>query len=401
MTRTLILALSLVCLAGCGVSDTVREIFSVDKDNTEPPAPLVQFTQRVNVIELWSESSGSGTGDQYLNLAPVVANQRVFIVDSDGQVRCMDAVNGRTLWTRKLKQGSGFKFWASDEAERITGGPGYGEDTVMVGTSEGRVIAINSENGQELWSARVSSEVLSAPQKSANIVIVRTLDGKIFALDGDDGKRLWVYDRSVPALTLRGTSTPVIYQGIVIAGFDGGRLAALELETGRVLWEARISTGAGSTELEQMVDLDSTPLVYNGIIYVATYQGSVAAVQLESGRIVWTRDVSSYAGISADDNNIYVTDEDSHLWAFERYTGTSVWKQEKLHARGATAPAAIGNYLVVGDVEGYLHWIDKESGNFVARTRLAKDRIIVQPVNVGKVLYAYCSDGRLAAYTYR
>ena len=150
-----------------------------------------------------------------------------------------------------------------------------------------------------------------------------------------------------------------------------------------------------------MIDIDSTPVVINGIIYVSTYQGDLVALQLESGREIWRRNVSSYAGFSVDENNIYLTDEESELWAFDRYSGNSVWKQEKLHARQATATTIIKKYLVVGDYAGYLHWVNKDSGNFVARTRLCKDRIIVRPEVVGKFLYAYCSDGQLAAYTYR
>lgn len=390
-------------LSGCAMTEKVSGWLKVDKDNAQPPAPLVEFRQKLNVIELWRESTGKGTSEQYLQLSPIVANQKLFIVDINGNIKSMDATNGEILWSKKLKDhvGSKLKFWSNDEGETITGGPGYGENTILVGTSEGNVIAIDSDTGKEIWTARVTSEVLSAPQKDKNIVIVRTLDGTIFALDGDDGRRIWTYASTVPTLTLRGTSTPVIFEDVVIAGFDGGRLAALDLQTSRTLWEVPITTSRGSTPLEQMVDLDSTPIVYNGVVYVATYQGNVAAVQLETGRIIWTRDVSSYAGISVDEDNVYVTDEESHIWAFERFSGNSVWKQDKLQARGVTATTSIGDYLVVGDFEGYLHWISKDSGNFVARTRLCKERIIANPLVVGKFLYAYCSNGQLAAYTYR
>lgn len=399
-----ILCLLLLCiLSGCGMTEKFAELIKSDEDNAEPPAPLVEFRQRLNVIELWSEKTGKGTDEQYLQLTPVIANQRLYIVDINGNIKAMDATNGQTIWSKKMKNKVAGKlnFWANEDNERITGGPGYGEKTLLIGTSEGQVIAISSDSGDEIWRTKVTSEVLSAPQKQNNIVIARTLDGKVFALNGDNGRRLWIYDRTVPTLTLRGTSTPVIYENIVIAGFDGGRLATLDLQTGRLLWEIRITTSRGSTPLEKMVDIDSTPIVINGIIYVVTYQGNLTALQLDTGRILWTREVSSYAGISADEDNIYVTDEDSHLWAFERFTGNSVWKQDKLHARGVTASETIGDYLVVGDFEGYLHWIDKKTGKFVARNRLSKNRILAKPIVVGKFLYAYCSDGKLAAYTYR
>ena len=397
--------LCLCLLTACSdVKDTLYGWVQNDDDNADPPAPLVEFRQGINVIQIWSRKTGIGTDEQYLTLAPIVANQRLFIADINGDIKSLDATNGQVRWSKKLfgNIASKFSFWKETDSEHITGGPGYGENTILVGTSEGNIFAFSSESGEEIWRTKVSSEILSTPQKQNNVVIARTLDGKVVALEGDNGRRLWIDDsRSVPTLTLRGTSTPVIFQGLVIAGFDGGRLAAMDLQTGRLLWEIRITTPAGSTELEQIVDLDSTPVVINGFIYVASYQGSIASVRLETGQIQWSRDISSYAGFSVDDDNIYVTDEESNIWALDRFSGNSVWKLEKLHARGVTAPELIGDYLVVGDVEGYLHWIDKRNGDFVARTRLSDERIISKPIAVGKFLYAYCSNGELAAYTYR
>jgi len=403
MMYRIFLLLVLVMLSACGTMDKITNYLRTDQDNTEPPTPLVEFKQGLNVIKLWSENTGSGTRKQYLQLAPIIANQKLYVVDINGDIECLDATNGESQWSRNLHYSlpSKLKFWSNADTETITGGPGYGENTIFIGTSKGQVIAYGADRGEELWRAQVTSEVLSPPQEQNNIVIVRTLDGKIFALDGKNGKPLWNYDRTVPNLTLRGTSTPVIYDNIVIAGSDSGHLAALELKTGKVLWEAPITAPRGTTDLERMVDIDSTPVVVNGIIYVATYRGDVVAIQMESGREMWRRELSTYAGFSADDNNIYITDENSHLLALERYSGNSVWKQEKLHARGATAPAVIGNYIVVGDLEGYVHWLNKETGDFVARSRIAKERIIAKPLVVGKFIYVYCSDGTLAAYTYR
>lgn len=395
--------LLLCVLSGCTMTQKISRWMKFDKDNAEPPAPLVEFRQILNVINVWSENTGSGTEKQYLHLGPAIGNQKLYIVDVNGNLESMDATNGELLWSKEIKINlpSKYKFWSDKETEEITGGPGFGEDTVMIGTSEGRVIAFSASNGNQLWQAQLTSEILSAPQIHNNIVIVRTLDGKIFALDGNNGRRLWIYDRSVPSLTLRGTSNPVITDQTVIAGFDGGKLAALELKTGKLLWEVSVSESRGSTDLERMVDIDSTPIVINGIVYVSTYQGDLVALQLESGREMWRRNVSSYAGFSVDENNIYVTDEESNIWAFDRYSGNSVWKQEKLHARQVTGTSLLDKYVVVGDLEGYLHWLDKGSGNFVARNKPCKDRIIAKPLVVGKFLYAYCSDGKLTAYTYR
>lgn len=380
-------ALAFLTLAGCGTTDKISGFFTGGKDNSEPPAPLIEFQTRLNVLELWSGNVG-GPDEEYLKLTPAVANQRVFVTDSTGDLRALDATNGGEVWN-------------TDIDEPITGGPGVGENTVLLGTGEGDVISVSADTGKEQWRSSVSSEVLSPPLRAENTVIARTNDGKVFGIDAEKGKRLWIYDRTVPALTLRGTSAPVIFSGIVIAGFDAGRLAALDLHTGRLLWEATIAAARGRSELERMVDIDSDPVVVDGIIYVVSLQGQLAAVQGDSGRILWSRDVSSHAGFSVDERNIYLTDDESHIRAFDRYTGSTVWANEKLHARQATGPASIGGYVVAGDLEGFLHWIDKETGEFVARISLCSRRIIVQPLVVGKVLYAYCSDGNLAAYTFR
>ena len=399
MLTRLLLCVALVLLTGCTVMDKAKDWFSSGEETNDPPAPLTEFTQRLKVIELWSEGTGGGTDERYLKLAPIVVNQRLYTADFDGKLLALDATNGSKLWSENVAEKKGFR--SRDDGSRVTGGPGYGENTILLGTNKGNVLALSADTGKELWNTTVSSEVLAAPRRAEDTVVVRTIDGKLFGLDADNGRRLWVYERSVPTLTLRGTSAPVIYDNIVIAGFDEGRLIAVELRTGKLIWEVRISTARGSSELDRMVDIDSDPVVVDGVIYVATYQGHMAAVQLENGRIIWNRDLSSYAGFSVDKNNVYVTDDNSHVLAFDRFSGTPLWEQKKLHARRITAPAVIGNYLVVGDFAGYLHWMSKDTGNFVARNLVSKDPIIATPLVVGKFLYAFCSDGELAAYTYR
>ena len=403
--RYITLLILAIILSGCAATERVTDYFKGGSDNAELPNPLVEFRPLINVIELWKKNNGIGTDEQYLKLAPVIVDQRLYVVDSAGRIGAMDATNGKRLWQKKISASEsidGKSGWLRGGGDiHITGGPGYGENTLMVGSLEGEVISLSAENGSELWRTRVSSEVLSAPQRASDIVIVRTIDGKVFGIDGDKGRRLWIYDRSVPPLTLRGTSTPAIDSGIVVAGFDGGKMAALDMRTGKLLWETSISAARGRSELERMVDIDSEPMIVDGTVYIATFQGHVAAVQLETGRILWSSDLSSYAGFSADEQNIYVSDEDSHVWALDRFSGTVLWEQDSLHARAATAPAAIGDQIVVGDLEGYLHWINKKNGEFTARKRLCKEPVIAKPIVVGKIAYAYCSDGRLAAYTYR
>ena len=382
----LILLAGVNLLAGCGFTDTVRGYFG-GEDNAAPPTPLVAFTPRATVIPLWTEDVGKGADELFIKLKPALLGRYIFTADARGNIAALDAANGETVWEK-------------DTELPITGGPGADETLLIIGTGEGQVIAFSVETGAELWRARVSSEILSPPREAAGVVIVRTIDGKLFALDAGSGRRLWLYDRGVPALTLRGTGAPVIADQRVIAGFDGGQLAALELKTGRLLWEQRVAVARGRSELERMVDIDSAPLVIGDFIYVATFQANVSALALDSGQIFWQRDISAHAELAADNDYLYVTDEKSHILALDRFSGESVWAQERLAARGVTGPALSGNKLVVGDREGYLHWLDKASGQFSARNRISQAPILTQAVAMRDTIYAYVSDGALSAFNY-
>jgi len=375
--RLLAAALTAALLPGCG-------LLKLEADNTEPPTPLVELEPRVQVETLWSRSGGSGTANQDVELVPAVEAGRVYVAGRRGDVSAFDIEGGRPVWE-------------TDTDAPIAGGPGVGDALVLVGTSEGNVLALDEETGELRWQAQVSSEVMAAPQARAGVAVARTVDGRLFGLNSDTGQRLWTYDRGVPVLTLRGTAAPVIDRDIVLNGFDGGRLVALALQNGKPLWDTRVTVPRGRSELERMVDMDSAPVVVDEAVYVASYQGSVASIDLFSGRVLWQRDMSSHAGLAVDAQNVYVTDEQDHVWALDRYTSASVWRQTKLQARGVTAPAVIGDYLVVGDKEGYLHWLDRQDGQFVARTRVDSAGISAVPVVVGDTVYIYGNSGTLAA----
>lgn len=386
MLRASLLLAGVSLLAGCGLTDTVRGYFG-GEDNAAQPTPLVDFTSRATVIPLWTEDVGKGADELFIKLKPALLGRYIFTADARGNIAALDAASGETVWEK-------------DTELPVTGGPGADETLLSIGTGEGEVIAFSVETGAELWRARVSSEILSPPREAAGVVIVRTIDGKLFALDARSGRRLWLYDRGVPALTLRGTGAPVIADQLVIAGFDGGQLAALELKTGRLVWEQRVAVARGRSELERMVDIDSAPLVIGDFIYVATFQANVSALALDSGQIFWQRDISAHAELAADNDYLYVTDEKSHILALDRFSGESVWRQQRLAARGVTGPAISGNKLVVGDREGYLHWLDKASGQFSARNRVSQAPILTQAVAMEDTIYAYVSDGALSAFNY-
>lgn len=373
MLKRLLLLLTVAVLSACSGGK-----------NTIEPAPLVNFTPTLALKRLWTANAGGGVEDSYFKLSPVFYKGQLFTASPEGHIRTYDIADGRILWKRKIDV-------------PISGGPEVGEGLVLVGSQKGEVVALSSQDGIEQWRVPVSSEILATPRISQGIVVVRTGDGKIFGLNSKTGERLWVYGRArVPLLSLRGTSTPLITQDKIIAGFDDGKMAVLELLTGKALWEYTVAIPRGRTDLERMVDIDAEPLLRDGIIYVTSYQGRTIAINLFR-KLLWEKKLSSYAGLGADDNYLYVSDADSHVWALDRYSGKDWWKQEKLQARKLTAPVSIGNYVVVGDLEGFLHWMRRKDGQFVARYHVGDASIKVPPLVIENTLIAYNSDGKIVA----
>jgi outer membrane protein assembly factor BamB len=352
----------------------------------EPPAelPALDAQSQVQPRELWSRDVGVGTEQRRLSLRPWIEAGRVYVADSEGEVTVLEADTGKTVWQVDLDL-------------PVSGGPGVGAGLVLVGTSDAELIALDQESGAEKWRARVSSEILAAPAAAINTVVVHTIDGKLFGLDAATGQETWRYEREVPVLTLRGSGAPVIDGTTVYCGLAGGKLLALELSSGVPVWEAAVSVPSGRSELERMVDIDGDPLLYGSAIFVATFQGEVAAIGQSSGNLLWRRKLSSYNGLAADWQNLYVSDALGHVWALDGYTGSARWRQEALYNRQLSAPAVVGNYVVVGDFEGYLHWLAPDDGRVVGRSRVGRDPISAAPrVNDG-VLYVLGDGGELAA----
>jgi outer membrane protein assembly factor BamB len=356
------------------------------EDNADPPAELEQLSGDIQLKQLWSRDVGVGFDEQFVRLVPTVYGEHLLVADRKGRVSALSADSGTLLWK-------------VDTGVLISAGPGAGEGLVLVASSDGEVLALGLDDGAPVWRAQVSSEVLAVPQIDLGVVVVQTADGKVVALGARDGKQLWIYDRTVPVLTLRGTSTPAVERGVVIAGFASGKVAALSTERGFVAWETNVAIPQGRTELERMVDIDSDPVIAGSSVYVTTFQGRLAVIDVQSGDPGWTRDMSSFAGLGVDYSQVYVTDEHSNVWALARDSGASVWKQEKLHNRGLTGPEPYNDYVAVGDFEGYLHLLSRYDGHIAARTRVDGKGIGATPLAVGDKLYVYGNGGTLAAYT--
>ena len=367
-----------LALSGCS---GISEFLSDDEDEPQP-AELVELEAALGIDTLWHTRATSGEGDQRLELRPAVTGGRVFVAGHDGDVAAYDSSDGTRLWQ-------------VDTGISISGGPGAGYDVVVVGGDGGEVVALAGANGEVAWRAPVSSEVLSAPAVGDGVVVVR--DGKLFGIDANNGDRLWVHDRTVPVLTLRGTGAPVIAGETVIAGFDSGHLVAVSLANGELLWEAQAATPTGRTELERLVDIDADPAVSDGIVYVASYQGNVAAYELTTGRRGWQREMSSSAGIGVGPSLLFVTDAEGHVWALDRSSGSSPWRQDGLALRDTTGPVGIGNHVVVGDFEGYVHWLSVDDGRFAARARV-DGAVHAPPVVTDDAVFILSARGELTAF---
>ena len=369
----LVLLALLAITAGC----------SKDKD-VEQPAELVDFEPTLSVDRLWSASAGGGGGAMRAGLSPAIDNERIYAAGRGGDVLALQAADGRTAWRVRTQT-------------ELTGGPGIGAGLVVVGSLDGELIALSAEDGRERWRVKLGGEVLSAPAVSAEIVVVRTVDGRLHGLSSAEGKPLWREEQAVPRLTLRGAAAPVIAGNAVICGFDNGRAIAIDVRNGELLWEALVAPARGRTELERMVDIDSAVKISGADVFVTGFQGRVAMLALDNGQSWWSREMSSHRGLDIDDDRVYVSTSEGDVAGLRRRTGVEEWRQDGLRRRGLSGPAAFGGYIVVGDNEGYLHWLDATTGAFAARSK-AGGRVTNAPQVAGDLLVVQDDEGRVSAF---
>lgn len=403
LSQLAILSLSIaIMLSGCSALDWtkeslsgVKDYFTGGADNSDPPTPLTELVSEANVEVIWEESVGVGTDAQTLKLVPAIGSGRIFAADRDGLVQARDLTTGSLAWEVSIE----------DEHENdvhFSGGPGVGAASVILGTNNAEVIALNIDNGSQLWKISVSSEVLSVPVVANGIVILRTTDGSVVALKEKTGEKIWSYEHNVPALTVRGTGAPLIIEDTLIEGYDNGKLMALRLEDGKYVWESSVTIPKGRSEVERLVDIDVDPIEARGVIYTASYNGGTTAVSILDGDVLWRNEaVSSYTGLSQDDQYLYISNSEGHVLQLDKRTGASLWEQKELHGRRLTSPVVYQGYVVVGDVEGYVHWLSSTDGRQLGRVQVAGEAIDAKPVVVGDTVYIYAKDGTLAAIKVR
>lgn len=366
-------------LGGCAM-------FGGDRDDEVPNLAPIEPLAAVETP--WSADAGSGIGRDWLVLAPAVAGGRIYVADARGRVSAWDAASGRSAWR-------------TDTDADITGGVGAGGGLVLAGTENGEVIALDQATGEVAWRTQLTSEVLSRPRLAGDRVVARTLDGKLYGLDAASGEARWIHDGGVPALTVRGTGSPVIESGVAITGFDNGRIAAVRSATGELVWEGLVANPRGRSELDRLADVDTEAVVAGGVVYAASYERAVAAFDAETGRPLWRRNIPSRSGLAADADLVYVADTGGSVQALDRVSGAGVWTEASLAGRAPAWPVVHGAYVAVTDIEGYVHWLRREDGRPAARTRSGEGRLAGPPARYDDVLVAYWRRGRLTAFRVR
>lgn len=380
-----VMALPLLIFLGSCANYTINPLNWFSEDEIDPPAELISIEEEVDLRSRWSVNVGNGQGDNYTKINPVIDNNTLYVASENGNLVAVDTATGEIRWQQEAEQ-------------TITGGVGAGEGLVMFGTEEAEVVVLSQIDGTEIWRSTVSSEVLSAPQTDGDVVVAQTVDGKLIALDHETGEQRWIYETTLPALTLRGTSSPVITgNGIAIAGFSNGTLISLRSEDGVLLWEERVAIPEGRYDIDRVIDVDGNLLLDGQRVLASSYQGNLMAFDIQSGRIVWGREASSYHGVDQGFGNIYYCDDKSHIVAVRDNSDDVAWENEDLHNRSITAPTAIGNYVAVADYEGYVHLLSQIDGRIIGRTNIDDDGVRANMLANDGTLYVYGNSGRLTA----
>ena len=383
--RILVITILFLLLSGCSYIPWFGEEEEVEIEPREP-AELTEISPELVLQQNWSASGNGDADEKYVRIRPYFFADKVAFADTKANIAVYEVGNGQRVWSRSL-------------SGNLSGGVGGNANILVVGSVDGDVVAVNSDDGTDAWTTALSSEVMAVSPGFEGIVIVRTNDSRIHGLSTVSGDVQWVVSQSSPALTLRGTGAPLIRDGIAYVGMDNGKVIAISITGGNIIWESRVSVPSGRSELDRLVDIDGQLAADADYIYAASYHGRVAAIDRSNGRIVWARDIASISGVTIDDTLVYVSDRDDSVWALQKASGVTEWRQDKLFYRELSTPVTLENAVVVGDFRGYLHALAKDDGRLVGRTSLGKQPIQTSKSPSAAVSYVVDTSGRLAAYS--
>ena len=384
--RILGIAACVVALGGCA---TVKGWFGGKKGAVAKPAALVEITPDLMVDQVWSAKLGGSELRVGAGQHPVVVDGRVYVAGGGASVRALDLQSGQPAWT-----------WTGEKGARYAGGPGVGEGIVAVGSLDGEVVALDAATGTEKWKGQVPNEVIAAPAIGGGMVFVRSNDGRVTAFDAASGQKRWDWRSDMPALTVRGNAGLTLGPGYVFVGTDNGRLVALSANDGAELWGLTVAQPEGRSELDRMNDVDGAPLLEGTTLYVSSYKPQTLAIDAPSGQPMWVQQGQGGVGgvASSGSGRLAVTDAQDVVWALDATSGAPLWKQPSYPRRALTAPAILGNQVVVGDFDGYLHWFSLDDGHMSARVRASRKPVRAKPVVADGILLVQDTDGNLIAY---
>ncbi|MGJ3348378.1 outer membrane protein assembly factor BamB [Morganella sp. Je.2.23] len=383
LRKTLLVGLvASVLLAGCS-----------SEQDTIVMSPLPEVTNQFTPETVWDKSVGDGIGKYYSHLSPAWEGSSIYAADRNGLVKALDADSGVEIWSVNLAEKTG--FLSAGIPAMLSGGLTVSGEHLYVGTERGTLIALNANDGEIAWTANAGGEVLSRPEVSEGLVLVHTGNGLLQAFDTATGEQRWSLNLDTPSLSVRGESAPAVAMGAAFVGGDNGRVSAVMLGQGQLIWQQRISQATGTTEISRLNDVDMTPVVADGRVYAIAYNGNLVAMDMRSGQILWKRDFGSVNELVLDGESLYVVDQNDNVYGLRAADGVTMWSQDKLLHRNLSAPELFNGYLVVGDGEGYLHWLDTSNGQFVAQNKLSSSGILSRPSVAGDKLMVQARDGRL------
>jgi outer membrane protein assembly factor BamB len=354
------IVIGVLFLAGCS---STKESLIPELEPAERP----KFEKAQSIVRNWSVGLGAGFDSSHVGLTPRLAGENVYAASPEGHVVAVNADTGRKAWGVNLR-------------ESISGGVGAGIGLIFVGTYEGNVYALDATSGDTRWKVAVSSVVTAPPMAADGRVVVRTADGRLSGLNVENGVEVWSIVRQVPSLSLLGDAEPLLEGGAVIVGFPNGKLLAAELEAGRVLWEIPVAYPRGRNELERLVDVDARTSLVRGILFSASYQGAIIALNLEERGILWSSEVATHHAFAIDMQHLYAVDRDSRVVALDLLTGKNVWTNDKLLYRELSAPASLGPYIILSDFDGIVYLLDKRDGEFLGDYEIGGQGLVSQPL---------------------
>lgn len=380
---------TLTLLSGCSLFNSEEDVVTMSL----LPKVENQFTPN----KIWSTSVGDGIGEFYSYLRPAFQNSTFFAADRHGIVKALDATNGNEKWKVDLSEHTG--FFSNRLSALLSGGLAVSGNRIYIGSEKAIVYALNTADGNVAWQARVAGEAMSRPVISDGMVLIHTSNGQLQALNEFDGAVKWTINLDMPSLSLRGESTAALAFGAAIIGGDNGRVSAVLMQQGQLIWQQRISQPSCATEINCLNDVDSTPVIVEGIVYALGYNGNLTALDLRSGQIIWKRELGSVNDFIVDASRIYLVDQNDRLVALSTEGGVTVWTQGDLLHRKLTPAVIFNGYLVTGDAKGYLHWINTTDGRFVTQQSVDSSGFMSAPLVAGDKLVIQARGGKVHAFS--